>query len=187
MTTPLDPLLAPRGAGEGYHQKSRVMLILGFSIVVNQKIIFILGYLQPSQGHHPGGGAVVEEFRGGGWVLYYQISCVMLILGFSLVWNPKFIFILGYPHPHKGARGDAGGLEGTLECGLVCCYNKTDVIFESISIEILIIDIPHFWFPNYWRPQNRHYKWLGGIPALVPPQPLPPPPPGAPLWWLRVP
>ena len=66
MTTPLDPLLAPRGAGEGYHQKSRVMLILGFSIVVNQKIIFILGYLQPSQGHHPGGGAVVEEFRGGG-------------------------------------------------------------------------------------------------------------------------
>ena len=42
------------------------------------------------------------------------------------------------PPPSQGRpRGGAGGLEGTLECGLVCCYvkNKTDVNFESTSIE----------------------------------------------------
>ena len=39
----------------------------------------------------------------------------MSILGFSIVGNPKmtFIFILGYPNPHKGAPGGgAWGPEG---------------------------------------------------------------------------
>ena len=49
---------------------------------------------------------------------YHQISCVMSILGFSMVGNPKmtFISILGYPNPHKGALkgGGLGGLQGGL-------------------------------------------------------------------------
>ena len=64
----------------------------------------------------------------------------MSILGFSIVGNPKmtFIFILGYPNPHKGAlRG--GGLPGGPKM-------KIKVILGFPTIENHRIDITHdFW------------------------------------------
>ena len=69
----------------------------------------------------PGGG--LGGPRGG----YHQISCVMSILGFSIVENPKMtsIFILGYPNLSKGTlRERAGGLQGMLGPILpnIMCY-----------------------------------------------------------------
>ena len=53
----------------------------------------------------------------GGLVLYYQKSCVISILGFSIVEISKMIsiFILGYPQPLQGRpRGGAWGARGGI-------------------------------------------------------------------------
>ena len=46
--------------------------------------------------------------------VYQQESCVLSILGFSIMGNPKMItiFILGYPNPHKGTLGGGAGPAG---------------------------------------------------------------------------
>ena len=71
--------------------------------------IYILGYPQPllerPRGEGEGGGLE------GGLIPYNQKSCVISILGFSLVGYSKMIliFILWYSQPPQGHPG--GGLE----------------------------------------------------------------------------
>ena len=81
------------------------MSILGFSILGNPKMVFIyiLGYPNPLKGALRWGGW--GAYRGC-WVLYYQISCVLSILGFSIARSSKSIFIFHFrvtkPPPPQG-------------------------------------------------------------------------------------
>ena len=98
------------GGLEGvYHQKSCVMSILGFSIVGNQKMmfIFILGYPHPPQGCLQRGGA-----RGG---IPPKIMCYVNSGVFNSVeFKNDLHFQLGYPYPPHGRPGGGWGARGGI-------------------------------------------------------------------------
>ena len=114
----------PRGGLVLYYKKLCVILILGFSIVGNSKMIsiFILGYTQPPLGHPRGRGP-----REGFSPILPKIMCYI---------NSAEFYTHQFLPPPKGRP--FGGL-GYPKV-------KIEIIFEIPTIENPRIDITHdFW------------------------------------------
>ena len=79
--------------------------------------IFILEHPQPPQGRLQGGG-----LEG----VYHQKSCVMSILGFSIVGNPKMITIFHFrvTPPPKGVPRGVWGARGGIPPKIMCYVNS---------------------------------------------------------------
>ena len=94
----------------------------------------------------------------GCWVLYYQISCVMSILGFLIVGNPKmtFIFILKDLQPPQG-RPQGGAYRG----GWVLYYH---ISCSMLILGFSIVGYPKITFIFILRyPNPRKGTLRGGI------------------------
>ena len=107
----------------------------------------------------PGGGGGRGGGLEGSLIPYYQKSCVISILGFSLVGYSKMIliFMLWYSQPPQGHP--RGGGAGSLEGGWVPHHQKSCFIsiygFSIVeNIFIFILGVPH-------PPQGRSRRGRG--------------------------